>query len=138
MEIVNKKAVEGYLMARNFMLCYKAENTPKDELALVSQHLDIIVAKYQRGKLPIKKYLNNGWDFFREKVEDENNPVSVLALIIHLILKNPDREKNKKITSLAESINKQQMFSKNKLIRKGKILVNQYYGKRRIHLFRNN
>ena len=66
---MNKKAVEGYLMARNFMLCYKAENTPKDELALVSQHLDIIVAKYQRGKIPIKKYLNNGWDFFREKVE---------------------------------------------------------------------
>ncbi|MDY0193670.1 MAG: hypothetical protein RBR93_09090 [Aliarcobacter butzleri] len=126
---MNKKAVEGYLMARNFMLCYKAENTPKDELALVSQHLDIIVAKYQRGKLPIKKYLNNGWDFFREKVEDENNPVSVLALIIHLILKNPDREKHKKLTSLAESINKQQMFSRNQLIRQGKILVNYYYGK---------
>lgn len=126
---MNKKAVEGYLMARNFMLCYKAENTPKDELALVSQHLDIIVAKYQRGKLPIKKYLNNGWDFFREKVEDKNNPVSVLALIIHLILKNPDREKHKKLTSLAESINKQQMFSKNKLIRNGKILVNHYYRK---------
>lgn len=124
---MNKKAVEGYLMARNFMLCYKAENTPKDELALVSQHLDIIVAKYQRGKIPIKKYLNNGWDFFREKVEDENNPVSVLALIIHLILKNPDREKNKKLTSLAETINKQQMFSKNKLIKDGKKLVNIYY-----------
>lgn len=126
---MNKKAVEGYLMARNFMLCYKAENTPKDELALVSLHLDIIVAKYQRGKIPVKKYLNNGWDYFREKVEDENNPVSVLALIIHLILKNPDREKNKKITTIAESINKQQMFSKNKLIKDAKKIVNIYYDK---------
>jgi hypothetical protein len=124
---VNKKAVEGYLMARNFMLCYKAENTPKDELALVSLHLDIIVAKYQRGKIPVKKYLNNGWGFFKDAVEDENNPVSVLALIVHLILKNPDREKNKKITAITESINKQQMFSKNKLIKDAKKLVNLYY-----------
>ncbi|MDY0193588.1 MAG: hypothetical protein RBR93_08675 [Aliarcobacter butzleri] len=124
---MNKKAVEGYLMARNFMICYKAENTPKDELALVSQHLDIMAIKYQRGKIPIKKFLNNGWDFFRDAVEDESNPVSVLALIIHLILKNPDREKNKKLTSLAETINKQQMFSKNKLIKDGKKLVNLYY-----------
>lgn len=126
---MNKKAVEGYLMARNFMLCYKAENTPKDELALVSQHLDIMVIKYQRGKINIKKFLDNGWNFFRDVVEDENNPVSVLALIIHLILKNPDREKNKKLTSIAESINKQQMFSKNKLIKDSKNLVNIYYGK---------
>lgn len=124
---MNKKAVEGYLMARNFMLCYKAENTPKDELALVSLHLDIIIAKYQRGKIPIKKFLNNGWEFFKDAVEDENNQVSVLALIIHLILKNPDREKNKTLTNLAESINKQQMFSKNKLIKDGKKLVNIYY-----------
>lgn len=124
---MNKKAVEGYLMARNFMLCYKAENTPKNELALISQHLDIIFCKYQRGKMPIKKFLNNGWNFFKDAVEDENNPVSVLALIIHLILKNPDREKNIKITSLAETINKQQMFSKNKLIKDGKNLVNLYY-----------
>lgn len=124
---MNKKAVEGYLMARNFMLCYKAENIPKDELALVSLHLDIIIAKYQRGKIPIKKFLNNGWEFFKDVVEDENNHISVLALIIHLILKNPDREKNKKLTNLAESVNKQQMFSKNKLIKDGKKLVNIYY-----------
>lgn len=124
---MNKKAVEGYLMARNFMLCYKAENTPKDELALVSLHLDIIIAKYQRGKIPIKKFLNNGWEFFKDVVEDKNNQVSVLALIIHLILKNPDREKNKKLTNLAENVNKQQMFSKNKLIKDGKKLVNIYY-----------
>jgi hypothetical protein len=126
---MNKKAVEGYLMARSFMICYRTENTPKNELALVSQHLDIMTVKYQRAKIPINKFLNNGWIFFKDAVEDENNPVSVLALIIHLILKNPDREKNKKITSLAESINKEQMFSKNKLIKDAKNLVNIYYGK---------
>jgi len=127
---MNKKAVEGYLMARNFMLSYQAENTPRNELALVSQHLNILVMKYQRGKVPVRKYLNKGWAFFAEAVEDKEKPVSVLALIIHLILKNPDRDKNKALTRLAESLNNQRMFSKNKLIRDAKKLVNVYYDRK--------
>lgn len=74
-------------MARNFMLCYKAENTPKDELALVSQHLDGYCCKYQRGKLPIKNIFSQFEGFFREKVEDEKQSRFSISTNNHLILK---------------------------------------------------
>lgn len=122
------KAVQGYLMAYNFMLCYKEENTPKNDLAMINKHLEVIVNSYKRKDINMKKHLKLGWDFFGNYVGDEEKPVSVLAFIIQLIIKNPDKNKYKDITNLAMKLNDDKKFCRDSLIFDAKVLVNRFYG----------
>jgi hypothetical protein len=122
------KAVQGYLMAYNFMLCYKEENTPKNDLALIDKQLEVIVNSYKRKDINMKKHLKLGWEFFGNYVGDEEKPVSVLAFIVQLIVKNPDKNKYKALTNLAIKLNDDKKFSKDSLIFDAKVLVNRFYG----------
>lgn len=122
------KAIQGYLLSYNFMLCYKEEKAPLNDLALIDKHLEVIVTAYKRKDINMKKHLHKGWDFFGKYVEDEERPVSVLAFIVQLIIKNPDKNKYKALTNLAIKLNNEKMFSKDSLIFDAKVLVNRFYG----------
>lgn len=121
------KAIQGYLVAYNFMLCYKEENKLTDDLKYLDYHLELILSSYKRKKINLRKNLVKGWDFFRSYVEDDEVPVSVLAFVVHLILKNPDRDKYKSSTNKAMELNKQKQFSRDALIFDAKVLVNRFY-----------
>lgn len=122
------KAIQGYLMAFNFMQCYKEENTLTDDLKLLNYHLEIILSSYKRKNINLRKNLKVGWDFFGNYVQDQEKPVSILAFIVQLIIKNPDKEKYKVLTNKAFELNKQKRFAKDSLIFDAKVLVNRFYG----------
>lgn len=122
------KAIQGYLMAYNFMQCYKEENTLTDDLKHLNYHLELILSSYKRKNINLRKNLKIGWDFFGNYVEDKEKPVSILAFIVQLIIKNPDKEKYKTLTSKAFELNKQKRFTKDALIFDAKVLVNRFYG----------
>lgn len=122
------KAIQGYLMAFNFMQCYKEENTLTDDLRHLNYHLELILSSYKRKNINLRKNLKVGWEFFGNYVQDQEKPVSILAFIVQLIIKNPDKEKYKALTNKAFELNKQKQFTKDSLIFDAKVLVNRFYG----------
>lgn len=122
------KAIQGYLMAYNFMQCYKEENKLTPDLLHLNYHLEMILQSYKRKNINLRKNLKIGWDFFGNYVQDEEKPVSILAFIVHLIVKNPDKNKYKVLTDKALELNKQKQFSRDELIFDAKVLVNRFYG----------
>ena len=122
------KAVEGYILAFGFLCTYKTENVPVGDLALIDKHLTLMMTKYKRNKYNFENIIKKGMSFFENYCVGQEMDVSVLSFILQLIVKNPNKDKNKVLTQLAQNLNKEHFFSKDEMIRNAKVLVNKYYG----------
>lgn len=122
------KAVEGYILAFGFLCTYKTENTTAGDLALIDKHLTIMMTKYKRNKYNFENIIKKGMSFFEDYCVDKEVDISVLSFVLQLISKNPNKDKNKVLTQLAQKLNREHFFSKDETIRNAKVLVNKYYG----------
>ena len=64
---------------------------------------------------------------FENYCKENDTVISVLSFVVQLIIKNPNWNKNIKLTNLAKELSKEKMFSKEDSIRNSKILVNKFY-----------
>lgn len=125
---MNIKALQGYILAFSFLEMYKQEHKDLGDLTLIDNHIQIMMRKHKRNKISFESLLSKGWNFFDEYCGKKEAEMSVLAFILQLIIKNPNKDKNKALTNLAIQINKKELFSKDEAILNAKILVNRFYG----------
>lgn len=122
------KAVEGYILTFGFLCTYKTENIPTGDLVLIDKHLTTIMIRYKRNKYNFENIIKKGMSFFEDYCAGQEVDISVLSFVLQLISKNPNKDKNKVLTQLAQKLNKEHFFSKDEMIRNAKVLVNKYYG----------
>ena len=124
---MNTKSVQGYIVAFGFLTYYKSENPVSGNLALIDKHLELINTKFKRNKINFEKHFKKGADVFENYCKENDTVISVLSFVVQLIIKNPNWNKNIKLTNLAKELSKEKMFSKEDSIRNSKILVNNFY-----------
>lgn len=121
------KAVRGYILATSFLNMYAEEHEIVGDLIPIRATLNAIVNRYvNRSKVNILKEVEKTWEYFSNCVGEEYT-VSVLTFCLQLIIKNPDRDKYKMLTSLALKLNKEHLFSKDEEVRNAKLLINKFY-----------
>lgn len=120
-------AVRGYILATSFINMYAEEHEIVGELVPIRATLNATVAKYiRKNKINIMREVTKSWDYFTKAV-GESYTVSVLTFCLQLIIKNPDKDKNKQLTALAMRLNQEHLFSKDEEIKNAKALINKFY-----------
>ena len=119
-------SLAGYSVAHAYLYKHKIDGFEmNDNLHKIFTRLNIIMKSYMRKKHAVLKIQKKAL----EKVMgvDDKIEVEIICFIMQLILKNPDKNKNKILTELAEDENRQFLFKKDDVLKNSKSYVNKFY-----------
>ena len=122
------KSIQGYSIALAFINMYEADGNTMDEIHYQIKHeLSKLVFVWRQKGHKILKQIETAWFDF-ERMVGQNYTVSALPFALQLIVKNPNKDKHKKLTDLAIQANKMFLFKNEEEIKNSKKLINGWYG----------
>lgn len=127
------QSVQGYVLAFSFMYRYSTESTlTKDQQDLMAK-LKMLGMKYKQNEKRNKNFsidsqLTRAWNKLQILSQGVLVEIDGLPFVLHLLIKNPCKDKHKEITRLAIQCNKELIFSTDQSSIEAKKIVNKFYG----------